>query len=342
MDSVTQIVLGAAVGEATLGKQVGRHAWVWGAACGLFPDLDVFFPYADAVKRFTYHRGPSHSIFVLTALTPLFVWLILKLHPHAAKYRGRWMVLVFLAFTTHILLDCLTVYGTQIFWPFAGPPVMWSTVFIIDPLYSFPLFFGVAAALVTARKRSWGYLANRVGLILSTTYLVWTVGTKVYVTHIAYASLKQQNVTYQRMLTTPTPFNTLLWRVLAMDEKGYYEGFFSIFDGTRQFQVTYYPSDQGLLAGMADHWPVKRLQWFTHGFYSVRQQMDDIVMTDLRMGLEPSYIFQFKVGKAGNPHAEANKSKRVVGKRGWDSLTWVWHRIWTDQPLPHAKNAGSK
>ena len=56
---------------------------------------------------------------------------------------------------------------------------------------------------------------------------------------------------------------------------------------------------------------------------------DDIVITDLRMGMEPFYVFQFKVGKAGNPHAKPEKSKRVVGERGWDSLVWVWHRIWS-------------
>ena len=333
MDSVTQIALGAAVGEATLGRQVGRCAWMWGAACGLFPDLDVLFPFADAVKRFTYHRGPSHSLFVLAALTPLFVWLILKLHPHTAKYRGRWVALVFLAFTTHVLLDCFTVYGTHIFWPFATPPVMWSTIFIIDPVYSAPLFFGVMAALVASRKRSWGHLANTVCLILSTIYLLWTVGTKVCVTHIAHASLKRQEVSYQKMLTIPAPFNTLLWRVLAMDDKGYYEGFYSLFDNTRDVQVTHYPSDPSLLEDMADHWPVKRLQWFTHGFYSVRQRLDDIVITDLRMGMEPFYVFQFKVGEAGNPHAKPKKCKPVMGERGWDRLVWVWHRIWTDEPL---------
>lgn len=334
MDSVTQIALGAAVGETTLGRQVGRRAWMWGAACGLFPDLDVFFPYADAVGRFTYHRGPSHSFFVLTALTPLFVWLILKLHPRAAEYRRRWVALVFLAFTTHILLDSLTVYGTQIFWPLATPPVMWSTIFIIDPLYSAPLFLGVAAALVASRKGSWGHQANSVCIILSTIYLLWTVGTKIYVTHIAHTSLKQQHVGYQKMLTVPTPFNTLLWRVLAMDDKGYYEGFYSLFDKTGNIRVTHYPSDQSLLESLADHPPVKRLRWFTHGFYSVRQQREDIVITDLRMGMEPFYVFQFKVGKAGSPHAKLDKTERVEGERGWDGLAWVWRRIWTDKLLP--------
>jgi len=41
MDSLTQIVLGAAVGEAVLGKKVGNKAMLYGAIAGTIPDLDV-------------------------------------------------------------------------------------------------------------------------------------------------------------------------------------------------------------------------------------------------------------------------------------------------------------
>ncbi len=330
MDSVTQVA--SAVGEAMLGRQVGRRAWMWGAVCGLFPDLDVLFPYADAVKAFTYHRGPSHSLFVVTALTPLFVWIIGKSHPHTAKYRRRWYLLVFLAFVTHVLLDCLTVYGTQIFWPLPTPPVMWSTIFIIDPVYSAPLFFGVLAALIVSRKRAWGHVANTVCLALTTLYLVWSVGAKLYVTHVAHTSFKRQGIGYEKMLTIPAPFNTLLWRVLVMDDTGYFEGYYSIFDDTEAVQVKHYSSDKGLLEGVDSRWSVKRLQWFTHGFYSVRRLVDDIVITDLRMGLEPFYVFQFKADKAGSPYAKEIKPHRLRGQRGWEQLRWVWHRIWTAKP----------
>ena len=88
MDSITQLALGAAVGEATAGRQAGRRALLWGAVCGTLPDLDVFIPLGDAVRDFTYHRSASHSLFVLAALTPLMVWLILKLHPGTREHRN--------------------------------------------------------------------------------------------------------------------------------------------------------------------------------------------------------------------------------------------------------------
>ena len=329
MDSVTQLVLGAAVGEATLGRRVGRRALLWGAVCGTLPDLDVFIPFGDPVRDFTFHRGFSHSLFVLAALTPLVVWLILKLHPRTRGERRGWFVLVFLAFATHVLLDCFTVYGTQIFWPLPVAPVGWSTIFIIDPLYTIPLLVGVIAALIAGRSAAWGWRLNGVGLTLASLYLSWSVGAKLHVEAVAHDSLQRQGLRYERLLATPAPFNTLLWRVVAMDGEGYYEGFYSLLDERRELAVTRYPSAPGLLEGIEDAWAVRRLQWFTRGFYAVGREERAVTLTDLRMGLEPDYVFRFKIAEIGNPHAVATVPERLTGPRNLERLRWVWERIWT-------------
>lgn len=330
MDTVTQIGLGAAVGEAVLGRHVGRRAMLWGGIGGLLPDLDILVPLGDAVRNVTYHRGPSHSLFVLAAFTPLFVYLILKIHPQTAFHRARWLWLVFLAFVTHVLLDCLTVYGTQIFWPLSTPPVMWSTLFIIDPAYSLPLLAGVLAALVMSRSTGRGHLVNSICLALSTLYIVWSIGAKLHVEQVARDSLRRQNIDHSALLTSPTAFNTLLWRVLAINGDAYVEGYYSILDGKREIRLTHYPAKRHLLAGLENHWPVKRLQWFTHGFYAVERVGDGIVMTDLRMGMEPDYTFRFRVAVAGNPHPVPATPLRVREPRNLAALEWVWQRIWTD------------
>ena len=57
MDSLTQIVLGASVGEAALGRKVGNRAMVWGAIAGTIPDLDVisngFMTPIDSISPWT-------------------------------------------------------------------------------------------------------------------------------------------------------------------------------------------------------------------------------------------------------------------------------------------------
>lgn len=327
MDSLTQLALGAAVGEATAGRQVGRRALLWGAVCGTFPDLDTFIPLGDAVSDFTYHRSASHSLFVLAAVTPLFAWLIGKLHPGTRDHRRRWLALVYLVLATHVLLDSFTVYGTQIFWPIWTTPMTWSTIFIIDPLYTLPLLVGIIAALIAGRTRSWGYTANAVGLALSTVYLAWTVGIKLHVEQVARNALNQQDIRASDVLTTPAPFNSVLWRILAVNDSQYYEGYYSLLDETSSVTFSSHPRSLDLVEPLRGTWAVQRLQWFTKNFYAVERRGDDIIITDLRMGLEPDYVFRFIIGRAGNPHPQPVHPARAQPERNWARLSWLWARI---------------
>ncbi len=328
MDSVTQMVLGAAVAEATIGRKIGNRAILWGAVAGTMPDLDVFVPLGDVVKDFTYHRSASHSLFVLALVTPLLVWLITRIHADTRELRKRWMLTIFLVFATHVLLDSLTAYGTQIFWPLLNTPVSLSSVFIIDPTYTLPLLIGVIAALVMTRDSDRGHLVNRFGLIASTAYLAWSLVAKGIVDRNFEDALVDQGISYQRIFSTPAPFNTLLWRAVVRDEGGYYEGYYSLFDDNNDIRFSYHPSQEALLTEIADHWPVQRLQWFSRGFYAVSERQGDIVISDLRMGYEPSYVFQFKVGKISNPHPKPVVAEQISPQRDLGMLQLVWDRIW--------------
>src|SRR5690606_24252465 len=113
-----------------------------GAVLGTLPDLDVFWfslTKSDFVTTVTWHRGPSHSLFVL-ALLGLLLWMLARRFIPAVRAMPRpWLWAVLLALLTHPVLDAFTVYGTQLLWPVPGKPIMWSTIFIIDPLYTLPL-----------------------------------------------------------------------------------------------------------------------------------------------------------------------------------------------------------
>ncbi len=321
------MALGAAVGEAVLGRRVGRRAALWGAVCGTVPDLDVFIPMGDAVADFTYHRSFSHSLFVLAVLTPLMVWLIVKIHPQTSHLKRRWAALVYAAFATHVLLDSLTVYGTQIFWPLTEYPVSIGSVFIIDPAYTLPLLAGVAISLLW-RRGSTGRRANLAGLALSTAYLALGIGVQWHVERLAARSLADQGIDYHRLLAQPTPFNSVLWRIVAMNGNRYHVGYYSLLDESDQVSTRAMAITPALLSGLDTHWPVQRLRWFTHGFYSVERVADAVVMSDVRMGLEPNYIFRFKVASVGNPHPQPVTSTRVPPQRDWDALPMLWQRIW--------------
>ena len=81
MDSVSQIVLGAAVGEAVLGKKLGNKAMFWGALGGTIPDLDIITkPLMSEVESLAFHRGISHSITFAILGGLLFGWLWYRLY----------------------------------------------------------------------------------------------------------------------------------------------------------------------------------------------------------------------------------------------------------------------
>ena len=82
------------------------------------------------------------------------------------------------------------------------------------------------------------------------------------------------------------------------------EGWHSLLDSDHAIEFTHHRSATALLTGLESHWPVARLQWFTKGFYSVRSEGRDVVITDLRMGQEPQYVFRHTVAQRGNPHWE--------------------------------------
>ena len=329
MDSLTQMVLGAAVGEAALGRKIGNSALLWGAALGTLPDLDVFVPLGDVVSDFTYHRSASHSLFVLALATPLLAWLATRIHADTRGRCVRWMLAIYLVFATHVLLDSLTAYGTQIFWPISSLPVSLSTIFIIDPLYTLPLLVGVIAALVMTRESDRGHRINRVGLILSSAYLAWTVVAKVIVDQRFEDALARQGIAYERMFSVPSAFNSVLWRAVVRDRDGYYEAYYSVLDGDREIRFHRYPSEDGLLGAMASDWSIQRLRWFSQGFYGVTLQDGGVVISDLRMGVEPNYVFRFRVAEIGNPHPQpVDVVEQLESAPDYDLLPLVWARIW--------------
>jgi inner membrane protein len=72
VDSLSQIVLGAAVGEAVLGRRVGNRAMVWGGIAGTLPDLDVLSSLVtDEMSALAYHRAFTHSLAFALLAAPI-------------------------------------------------------------------------------------------------------------------------------------------------------------------------------------------------------------------------------------------------------------------------------
>mgnify|MGYP001814116820 FL=1 len=311
---------------ACVPAQHRRKALLVGALLGTLPDLDVFIDYGDVVRNFTFHRGFSHSLFVLPGVA-VAIWLMLR--RWWAPVRGapiHWLAGIALALLTHPLLDAHTAYGTQLLWPPAVTPTAWSTLFIIDPLYTLPLLVGVIAVVGWA-KRPAARTVVVAGLALSTVYVGWTWIGKTIVERDARIALAEAGLEYRAMFSVPTPLNSLLWRVVVLTDDGYAEGFDSLLIDEGGMTFTSYPSDTTALAEAGDIWAVHRLRWFSGDFVSADVVDGRLVITDLRMGQQSRYVFRHVVAERGNPHWKAIEPERMMVMFDRGDLASVFERI---------------
>ena len=302
-----------------------------GAGLGTLPDLDVFIDFGGAVENYTYHRGFSHSLFVLAPLSAL-IWLLLRRWWAPVRDKPlRWLAAISLALLTHPLIDAHTAYGTQLFWPLTVPPTSWATLFIIDPLYTLPLLVGV---LVAAINRKVSGTALRVGLVVSTIYVGWSWVAQATVSRNVEDALASMQLQGAPVFLTPTPFNTLLWRAVVITDHGYLEGFDSLMvdEGTMRF--TAYASETDTIEGAGDIWAVSRLRWFAQDFVKAHIDNDRLVISDLRMGQEPTYVFSHVVAARGNPHWKEVPAELLPVSFGDRALAGVWDRIWRPAQRP--------
>ena len=338
MDSLSQIVLGGAVAAAIAPAAHRRAALLAGAALGTLPDLDSL-PIAlfsdNPVTLMTVHRSFSHSLFVLPLVGWLVWWLFKRFgQGRVASAPARWFWAIQLALVTHPLLDAFTVYGTQLWWPLSPPPTMWSSVFIIDPLYTVWLLVACVAAWFL-RERAAARRALAAGLLLSSVYLGWSLVAKAMVDREAERTLAAMGLDDAPYFSVPMPFNTLLWRVVAMTPSGYVEAERSVLVDEGPLTFRGYPSNVQALREAADVPAVQRLSWFNHGFMRAQVRQGRLVLSDLRMGVEPDYNFRFQVAEWRDGRWQAMAPVQEpwsIPVRGGDGLgrllAAMWRRTW--------------
>ncbi len=296
MDSATQFILGASLAGVTLGRTLGPRALLLGGALGTLPDLDSFIPMGNAIDDMTYHRGFSHSVIVLTLVSPFIAALLTKTIGALNGAFKHTLFAVWLCLVTHPMLDALTTYGTQILWPFGNSPpglspVAFPTVFIIDPIYTLTLLAGV---VMFWRRRERGLRFLAISILAATAYLgIGALG------HLSVKARAESHPAFQgkAVHVQPSPFNILGWQVLGVDETEFVSALTGIAPSCDVVPVV-----RGLRNAKAQNAEglsnsVERLEWFTDGFFNYRQEGESLIMSDMRIGFSPSFVFSFKIAE---------------------------------------------
>ena len=361
MDSLTQITLGAAVGEVILGKKIGNRALLWGAIAGTIPDLDVLTgPFVSELQELIYHRGFSHSLVFSVLGAYSIAWMVHRLyqlpyhhyiasilwflapvgltffltrfdvglnpilgiglfggtalilyrryfrHPIEkpdASYQD-WVQLFFWGLLTHPILDCFTTYGTQLFLPFSSYRVAFNTISVADPLYTVPFLLCIIIISFVSRNRPLRRKLAWAGLAISSIYMLFCLTNKYRVHNVFIDSLEQENISYNRVMTSPTILNNILWYCLAETDDGYYSGLYSLWDTEKEVELKFTPRNEGLLVlpqSNIDN-TIDKLKWFSNDYYCITESSGtQLQFNDMRFGKfdesteSNSYIFNFPI-----------------------------------------------
>ena len=319
MDSLTQIVLGASVAEATLGRKIGNKAIFFGAIAGTIPDLDIVMRFfVDDLTASVMHRGFSHSIIFPFIAAPILAWILKKIYSNYEDVSFYdWLKMFFLAILTHPLLDAQTTWGTQLFWPFEWRIAV-ENIFIIDPIYTIPfLIFLVLTAFQDklSKKRK---LYNSLGLIISTTYLFITICFKGVAHYKISSALKEKNIEYVDINTRATYFNSILWSGQIELKDAYIFTYYSLFDKSAPIFTKKFPKNHDILKPFINEKKIQQLITLSNGHYVMTNENDKIIFWNLKLGQKgfdknaSPYIWSYEIQQNSKGQIQFNETNEKM------------------------------
>jgi len=289
---------------------------------GTLPDLDILYSFfTNDVGRLVAHRGLTHSFFLAPLAAYLLAPLFARLAARTGLSRRQWFWLFFWCFMTHIVIDLVTVYGTQVFYPFTRYPYALSSMFIIDPFYAFPLIGGVLYFLLsrTALRRRRRVLIAVVSL--TTFYIITAIVFRTYADHRFAAALDEQSIDYARIETFSSPFNIVMWRAAVITADANLSAWYSLWSPNEAIVFTRtpaHPQRQQLDSFATADSDVAKLRRFSKGFYRYQEHADGIAWIDLRFVAGDVYPFRYLVAArndAGELYPLQTARRLAVGER---------------------------
>ena len=273
MDSVTQGLLGATTFAIIKDKEIGKKSLLIGAIAGTIPDLDVFLaPLFNDVEFLTVHRSVSHSIALAIVLSLALGAIFHRIYKKKQSQRS-WMIAFFLAISTHSLLDWCTTYGTKLLSPFTSHLFSTNNIHVFEPIYTLILLIGVLFLVLKNQPKIGRQKVIKLTLFISSLYLSWTFVSKGIANKQFVEELEKQNIKYEKLIVSPTPFNTILWHGIAKTSKGYYIGTYSLLDEREDIAFNFEESANFVIKEIEQNRLVKYYLEYTQGFPLIKTDL---------------------------------------------------------------------
>ncbi len=295
MDPITQGALGAAAVQ-NLRSRDGRQRMTaivaTGIAGGMAPDLDVLIrSTSDPLLFLEFHRQFTHSLFFI----PIGGLLVgLALHLLLGGRRGlhvkESLLFATAGYATHALLDACTSYGTLLLWPFSHQRFAWSTISVIDLLYTLPIILLLALHLALQKP-----LFARLALAWVLAYPLLGLVQRERAEAAGLTLAQSRGHQPPGVEAKPSFSNLLLWKTVYE-----FDGRFYV-DAVRVGRDTaIYPGESIAKLNITRDLPwlnrdsqqfrdVQRFRWFSQGYVALSPD-DPLRITDIRYSILPNQI----------------------------------------------------
>jgi|SRR5450631_621645 inner membrane protein len=285
MDSLTHIAVGACIGDLFLGRKIGKKAMLYGAVAASLPDIDFIATlWLSNTDDLLAHRGFTHSfLFAILVVTGLAVYFRKR---HLADHVPvkTWLIFLSTALLSHLFLDVFNAYGIGWFEPFNHSRISFHVIFVADPFFSVWPGFAAVCLLFADRYSKKRRLWAKSGLILCSLYLLYCLANKYKIDGDSRQSLVRRSIHFNRYFSTPAPFNSWLWYIVAETDSGFYIGYRSVFDKSNQIDFRFILKNDSLLKPFYRQRDLQQLVRFSQGYYTAESSMQGIVFNDLRFG----------------------------------------------------------
>ncbi|HUJ71307.1 MAG TPA: metal-dependent hydrolase [Verrucomicrobiae bacterium] len=247
MDTVTHALTGAIIGYCGFRQRPdgGRTALWASIAAAEFPDVDVLLGFFGNETLLRWHRSFTHSALLLP------FWALLVAGAFAAVSNGKSIRLLYAAaaaaIASHLVLDWLTNYGTELLWPLMDTRFALDWVFIVDVYVWAILGVGLIACIVTQRAT-----VARATLVVVGAFFVFCGSSRAVALHRARESAPP----LARVDAFPQPMDPLRWTILRDDGATIHW-----INGGQNDTFTQYHDDQLLPKAEATE-AVKLFRWF--------------------------------------------------------------------------------
>lgn len=295
MDPLTQGALGATAVQ-NLHSRDGRRRMTaivaTGIAGGMAPDLDVLIRSAsDPLLFLEFHRQFTHSLFFIP-FGGLLVGLALHLLVgHRLGLQWKESILFATAgYATHALLDSCTSYGTLLLWPFSHQRFAWSTISVIDLLYTVPIITLLALHLSLQKP-----LFARLALAWVLAYPSLGLLQRERAEAAGMALAESRGHQPRQLEAKPSFSNLLLWKTVYEFGQRFYV------DAVRVGrQASVYPGESIAKLDVVRDFPwldrdsqqfrdLQRFSWFSQGYVALHPD-DPLRITDIRYSMLPNEV----------------------------------------------------